>query len=223
MGIELALMAAGTALSAYNKKQAAGRAEGATREGLALQAAERAKATGAVNKDIGYLQSSNPEADRAAINGSFLDTLRANSGRADASTPAVAGADPRYAQAVGAANTAADTHTSASADFISRIMAAARQRQTEGNNIADTGVKIGGIQQDAGIDAAQTEQNVQRAGQPDPWMSLGASLLTNAGTSGVFAPKAMLPSQWGAIPGANPGAVNANAFQTMPTGVSGPR
>lgn len=222
MGLELAAMALGTGLKAYNAKQAAGGADAAARAGLAKQAAERAKATGLVNKDVGYLQSSNPEADRAAVTGNFLDTLRANSGRADASTPFVNGANARYGQTVAADSAAADAHTMANANFIARLMAAQKQRATEGQRIQDTATQIGGIQQDAGIDAAQTAQDIQHRGAPNPWVDLGASFLSNAGTSGVFAPKATLPSQWG-IDNLNPGVVNANNFQTMPVGVSGPR
>lgn len=222
MGLELAAMAIGEGAKAYAARQAAKGANSAATAGIAQQAADRAKANALVTGNINALAASNPDAARATDMGSFMDTLRNNAGRIGDTIEPVAGADPRFAAAATAAQTAAAAHTKANADYISGIMAAQQQRQHEGQTAQDTATGVSGIQQNAGQDAALAQLRMQYAATPNPWLTLGGDLLTNAGSSGVLGPKPMLSTGNLVNPGAvNP--VNANAFQTMPTGYSGPR
>lgn len=189
MGIELGVLALSEAAKRYNQQQSDNKVGNATRAGLAQQAIDHARAQKAVGGSIGYLQSSNPDAARHEVSSSFLDTLRANSANADAGTPVVHGANARYGDAVHTATADAEAHTSRVSNFIASLMAATKQRQNEGNNMQDTALKLNGIQQDAGIDAQNTQLAIDKASQLNPWISLGANLAGNLGRSGVLAPK----------------------------------
>lgn len=199
MGLELAAMAVGEGLKAYQQKQAQNGVDSALTGGIAQQAANRAKANALITGNINALAASNPAAARASDMGSFMDTLRANSGRIQATTPTVAGADPRYAAATAAAQGAANQHTMTNANYIAGIMAAQQQRQKEGQTLADTATGVGGIQQNSGQDAALTQLRAQYAATPNPWLTLGAGLLTNAGSSGALSPRATVPNGDGYI------------------------
>jgi hypothetical protein len=218
MGLELAAMAVGQGIKAYAQKQASYGAESAQTAGIAQQAADRAKANALVTGDMNSLAASNPNAARASDMGTFMDALRANSGRIGATTPAVAGADPRYAAAVTNAQDAATAHTNTTAGYLASIMAAQQQRQTEGQNMADAATGVSGIQQNAGQDAYLAQLRAQTAGTPNPWTELAGGLVSNLGTSGALGPKAMLSPAPGVVPGGSSPTGNAawNPFVTVP-------
>lgn len=174
--IPLALSAAGAGLQAHNSYRTAKRQDSAAAAGIRQQAARQREADQRVNAEIGALEGSTPEGEKAQALSDYMTTLQRARSQARGGGD-VAGASDRYQTDDAAAKVGIQNYGGQVADTLSRIAAPGLQRDREGRQINRMGSDVAGIARNAGGEAflAQLRHNsINR----NPWLDAGGQVLT---------------------------------------------
>lgn len=194
--VPLALSAASGAAQYVNQKGTQNRQNSALVQSLADQQADRAQANGAVNKLTSQIATDNPSTLAAKATGAYVDTLRKNAagstqggsttgdaqtfGGSVSSLPGVAGASDRYNAGTAASQKEVQDYGNTFAKNMGDIDAATRQRQNEGLQMQDLSTTLNQINQKSYGQNFVDQLRTQAAGQLNPWVSLGSSMLSGA-------------------------------------------
>lgn len=173
----------GAGVKYYGQRQADQGAQAAAAAGLAKQVADRSRAMGLVDTNTGQIASDTPEARTAQAQDDYMAALRGGAGNTAASYPTVAGANPRYAEAVKAAGDQATDFATKRAALMAGLRGQQRMRGDEALRAETEGTNLTGIGQDAGTDAAITGLNIKKAGQVNPAYELAGNLISNSGAA----------------------------------------
>ena len=175
------LAAVGTGASAYNSISANQRSQAQEAQGIQQQQALRQQAAGMVNKTIQNVAASNPAALQRQATGDFVSQLRTNAGATNPTlggTQGTPGANPRFAQDVNAANNTVQQFGNTQAGDLATMSAAVRQRQQEGLAAGTLQTNLGLVGAQGGSDAFLTQLRAATAGQQNPWLTMGAGLVS---------------------------------------------
>ena len=184
--IPAVLAAVGTGASAYNSISANQRSQAQEAQGIQQQQALRQQAAGMVNKTIQNVAASNPAALQRQATGDFVSQLRTNAGATNPTlggTQGTPGANPRFAQDVNASNNTVQNFGANQAGDLAAMSAAVRQRQQEGLAMGTLQTNLGLTGAQAGSQAFLTQLRAATAGQQNPWLSLGAGLLSGGASA----------------------------------------
>jgi len=188
MGLEemipLALTLAGTGVGAVNQISANSRAQNSAAQGLLQQQALRQQAAGQVNKTVSQVASSTPKANQQASATDFINQLKANNAAASTAptgSPAIPGANPRYATTQAANNQVVQNYGNTQAMDLSNMLAAVKQRQQEGLNANTLQANLGVIGAKSAGDSFVNQLRTAAVGQQNPWWSLAGTALKGAG------------------------------------------
>lgn len=173
----------GAGVKYYGQRQAANGARDAAAAGLARQVADRANAMGLVGQNTSEIANDTPAARTTQAMDDYMSALRGGTNNSAASYPTVAGANPRYAEAVKAASNQATDLATKRATLMAGLRGQQRMRGDEALRAATEGTNLTGIGQDAASDAAVTGLNVQKAGEVNPAYGLVGGLIQNAGAA----------------------------------------
>lgn len=173
IGPELALIAAGTALSAGTQMHAMRKQDREAAEGLRRQGEIQQRAGRRVQQQIQELQASNPEGERKAASDQFMTALRkartvSPTGGDAFSTPGAT--SNRFASDVSSARATADDEAATSAGQLARIDAPMLQRVREGQRAAATASDLSMLDRDSAAEDFLTRMRVSRIA-PNPWLS----------------------------------------------------
>lgn len=165
---------AGMALSTYNTRQTAKRADRATAAGIANQRKIQERSNSAINQAADQLKKSSATKEKAAKNQRYLDALKSAGvgGSVAGARPSGGSSAYRDAMSTAAAN------ESASATDLAGLYAATDapldQRLGESFAIGDLGVDLGTQGSISRGQAGMDQLLIQRAGRRDPWMDLAS-------------------------------------------------
>lgn len=149
------------------------RQQDAARQGLLDQQRHQRDADARVLQQVGDLQRSGPEDERAAANEAFMLALRR--ARQNAGVPAVPGASDAFTMDVRHADQGVMGYGRQLADLMAQIDAPLRQRRGEREGMARTAVDIGGIQRDSAADDWLMRFRMANR-QGNPWAPLIAAI-----------------------------------------------
>lgn len=180
------ISAVGTGAAAYNSISANQRSQAQEAQGIQQQQALRQQAAGMVNKTIQNVAASNPAALQRQATGDFVSTMRANEAATNpllSGTQGTPGANSRFAQDVNTANNTVQNFGANQAGDLAAMSAAVRQRQQEGLAMGTLQTNLGLTGAQAGSQAFLTQLRAATAGQQNPWLSLGAGLLSGGASA----------------------------------------
>lgn len=223
--IGMALSAAGAGATAYDAKRTADAQDSAAAQGIRNQAAKQREMDERVNTEIGALEGSNPDDERAASLEKFMQTLRSARGNMEGNLGA-APAGSRYGQDVDQSKAAIGNFGEKAAGILSRIRAAGDQRQNEGFAINRMGSDVAGTAREA---SGQDFLDRLRLGgiTGNPWTQAAGQIAKGAGSGMVGYAGSMDPMRGlGDIPittsripvGAAAGGNVRNAFRSLGPG-----
>lgn len=194
--VPLALSAASAGAQYVNQKGAQNRQNSAEVQSIADQQADRNQANGAVSKLTSQIATDNPSTLAAKATGQYINTLRSNAagstqggsttgdnqtfGGSVSSLPGVAGADSRYNVGNAASQAEVQNYGTNFATDMGNIDAATRLRQNEGLGMQDLSTQLNQISQKSYGQNFVDQLRAQQAGQLNPWVSLGSSMLNGA-------------------------------------------
>jgi len=184
--IPAVLAAVGTGASAYNSISANQRSQAQEAQGIQQQQALRQQAAGMVNKTVQSIAASDPAALQRQATGAFVNQLRTNAGATNplnSGTAGAPGANPRFAADTAASNATVQNFGNNQATDLATMSAAVRQRQQEGLAAGTLQTNLGLTGAQAGSDAFLTQLRAATAGQQNPWIGLGAGLLSGGASA----------------------------------------
>jgi len=174
MGAALLVPAAISALSAgvgiYNQRQALARQNAAAVQGLLAQQQLQDQAASRINQQLDQLQRSGPQAPAAQSAAAFTAALQRARASAQGATPQVAGADPRYAQAIASGAAPYTATENQQAQDAAQMMAPTLQRQSEQSGIESLAAALGELATQSRARAGLTQLAVGSV-QPNPWLT----------------------------------------------------
>lgn len=174
----------GAAGGAANQKIAADKQQNDEVAALQHQEEDRSKAQGQVSALTRQIAASTPQKTQAQATGDYVNQLRKNAaGTGSASSgsalaPAV-GASSRYNTDVTNSQNAVSTFGNNQAGQMGSIDAAVRQRQNEGLALNTLGTNLNTINAQSYGTNFVDQLRAQSDSQPNPWVSLGSTLLQN--------------------------------------------
>lgn len=190
----LSAVSAGT--NYVNTKNAQGRQDQATIEGIKDQQDLQGKGVAAAKALTDKLARSNPNAIAAKSTGDYVNQLRRNSAgiatpNASSALAPVAGASKRYSADSVKAQQAVEQYGDTTAAQLGQLDSAVRQRQNEGLDMQDLGTQLNTLGAQSATRGFVDQLRAATAGQPNPWASLGASLVGGLanGMSSNWTPK----------------------------------
>ncbi len=178
--------AIGAGAQAVNTRNANNAQDESETQAIIDQQKLQSAGAGAANKLTRQVQADNPTQLAAKSTGDFVQALRKNAsaqaldqGGSTSSLSPVAGANPRYASSVSAADKAVQDYGNTYAGEMGNIDAAIRQRQNEGNAMGTLSTTLNGLNAQSNATNFVDQLRSQVAGQQSPWVSLFSSLLQN--------------------------------------------
>lgn len=199
------ISAIGAGASAYQTRQVAKDQDQAAAQGINAQARKQREIDERVSSEIGALEGSSPEDERAQAMDKYMTQLRSARGnmRGDAEVP-TAGA--RYQQDAATSKAAIGNFGEKVADILARVQAAGDQRRNEGFSFARTGSDVAGVAREA---QGEDFLNRLRMGgiQRNPWVDAGGQALGGiaSGMSANYASKSGIGPAAGAVGGRGAG------------------
>lgn len=173
-----ALTAAGSGVNAYSQNQNMRKEDSQTAAAITQQGAINSKAEQAVGNLNNSIAKADPNTATKQQTAAYL--AAANQAGKTNTTPTVAGASKRYAQASMGAQSDIANYGRSTAANTAAVAAPSLQRIGEGNQIADTASQLGRYN-----DQSAAEQGIlktQLAGdQANPWLQATSALLNGAG------------------------------------------
>lgn len=218
-GLELALIAGGTALSQGSQMHAMRKQDREAAAGIRRQGEIQQRAGQRVQKQIQELQASNPEAERKASMDSFMSALqkaRAVPGGESFGTPGAT--SKRFAADVSSAREGADAEGAAAAGQLARIDAPILQRRREAEATGRTVSDLSMLERDSAAEDFLTKLRVSRIA-PNPWLQ---ALGQGASSFGMARAGRMLPESAAGLAG-NPETLFRPGRQILtrqPTGLT---
>lgn len=190
------LAAVGTGASYVNQANATKRADTSEAQAIADQQNIRQKGVQNVNQTVSKIAADNPNALAAKATGSYVDQLRRNAAGSTqggpttgapqtfgASTsslaPGVVGGS-RYKSDTANAQREVQSYGNTEASQMADLDAAVRMRQNEGLAMQTLGTNLNTLGASSYAQNFVDQLRAQTAGQPNPWVGLGASLFGNA-------------------------------------------
>lgn len=174
-----ALSAAGSGVNAYSQNQTMRKQDSQTAAAITQQGAINSKAEQAVGNLNNSIAKADPNEATKQQTAAYL--AAANQAAKTDTTPTVAGASKRYAQASMGAQSDIANYGRSTAANTAAVAAPSLQRIGEGNQIADTASQLGRYN-----DESASEQGIlktQLAGDAqNPWLSATSALLSGAGS-----------------------------------------
>lgn len=171
------LAAAGTGTEMYAENRANKERDRIALNGLKTQQRHQSNINAAVDKQLGTLEASSPEAERQKAMSQYVAQLRSARGQAKgASTPG----GSRFKEDTATSEAAIQNYGTQQADTLSRMTSAGNQRRNESIGNARLGAEIGQNANFAQGDNAVTTMKVNSV-QADPWLKGLAMALRAAG------------------------------------------
>jgi hypothetical protein len=193
--VPLALAAVSGGAQYANQKAASNREQSAEAQSIMDQQAIQQKAAGAANALTKQIASDSPTPIQGQATGAYVQALRRNAAGSTqggdtsggdttfgASTSALApaaGASSRYNAGTAASQNQVAQYGNTYAADQGTIDAATRMRQNEGLGMQTLGTNLQGLGASSYTKNFVDQLRAQVAGQANPWVSLGASLLGN--------------------------------------------
>jgi len=174
----MAMAAVGAGASAKQTHDVAKNQDQEAARGIQAQAGRQREVDARISQEVGALENSSPEAERAKANAGFMTQLRRTAGQAMGGATAGATSERFKADEAGGVSNVVDFGKRA-ADTLSRISAPGRQRANESIGMGRMGSQVGGIARNAGSDAFLTQLRMRGIGR-NPWIDAGASVLGGA-------------------------------------------
>lgn len=205
--IPAALAAVSSGVGYYNNQQALKAQNSAATQGLIAQQQLRDQANASANKTLDQIQHSSPQAAQQASEAQFMQQLQRSRAAAAASTPPVAGADPRYGQEVSSGQATNATNEGALAKDMAGIMAPQLQRLGEHGDIDTLASQLGQLAANSRGQGFLTQLKVGST-QPNPWLAALAAAGQGAasGAASRYYYKGAFPSSTGtAVPAESTG------------------
>jgi hypothetical protein len=174
--IPFVLTAIAGGANAYNTRQVARDQDQMAARGIRTQQEKQRQIDSRLSGEIGSLEQSNPDDERAASLDAFLQQLRATKGEAQGeTTPGVS----RYGQDTELAQAGVQNYGTKVADILSRLRGPVEQRRNEGYGFNRAGSDAATIARDA---QGQAYLNRLRIGniQRNPWIDAAAQLASGA-------------------------------------------
>lgn len=182
------LSAAGTAAEYANSSQANSRQNSTLASGVGQQQGLRSQAAGDIAQTTNTIAKDNPAQLQDQATQQYIQNLRSNIGSAqqpgvESSLTTQAGANPRYAKAQSAANTAVQGYGSQLAQEKGATDAAVRMRQNEGLDMGSLATSLQGLNQNSQSDYYTNQIASKAAGTQNPWVQAASSFLGNYGNA----------------------------------------
>lgn len=162
-----------------NQQQAAKRADTANAKNIMDQGALEQKAVGQTSALTRAIAASNPQNIQGKSTADYVSQLRRNAASGPSSLAPAVGANPRYAKDVQKSNATVQDFGNQTAGQMGAIDAAVRQRQNEGLDMQTVQTGLNGLNAQSGSTNFVNNLRMQQAGQPNPWVTLGAGILQN--------------------------------------------
>jgi hypothetical protein len=191
--IPAAMAALGTGATAYTNASANQKAQASEVQGIQQQQQLREQAAGQVNKTTAAIAASNPQQLQRQATGDFVTQLRANESANNPLTNGTApapGANARFASGNATANTGVQQFGSDQATALAAMTAAVRQRQQEGLAMGTLQTGLGLTGQQSSADNFITQLRTMQAGQPNPYIATGGSIISGLGKNMAMNPPA---------------------------------
>lgn len=176
-------------INAVNSGNANSRERSAEQQAIADQENIRNNALSDVRQTTTAIGNDSPVKLANTSTGQFVANLRQNgagspTGAGSSLSPALAGADPRYARGVAASQGAVQGYGNTLAGDMGRMNGAVLERQNEG--IAQQGLQtnLNSLGAQSATQNYVDQLRAQAAGQQSPWAALGAGILGNVATYG---------------------------------------
>lgn len=180
------ISAIGTGAQAINTRSANNAQDASETQAIIDQQKLQNAGAGAASKLTRQVQADTPNQIAAKSTGDYVAALRKNAsaqaldgGGSTSSLSPVAGANPRYASDVAAANKGVQSYGNTYATDMGNIDAAIRQRQNEGNAMGTLGTQLNGLNAQSNSTNFVDQLRSQVAGQANPWVSLFSALAKN--------------------------------------------
>lgn len=173
------ISAVGAGAGAYETRRVAKKQDALAAEGIRQQSMRQREADARISQELGALERSSPEAERAKALDDYVAQLRATRANA-AGGGAVPGASDRYQTDEAGARADIQNFGEKVAGTLARINAPGFQRQREGFGINRLGGDIGGISRAAQGDDFLTQLRLSRVGR-NPWVDAAAQGLQGLG------------------------------------------
>lgn len=187
---------AGTGASMYNQRRTLQDQEDQALAGMANQRAKQREIDARIDTEIGSLEQSNPDDERAASLEAYLSQLRANrSGVQGETTPGVS----RYGEDTALAQAGVQNYGQKVAGILSRLDATREQRRNEGFGINRMASDVTGTQREASGDDFINRLRMSQI-QPNVWLDAGSELARGVG-SGMAAYAGSQPSNYETLAG----------------------
>lgn len=226
------LAAVGTGAQYANTQQANKRADQSEAQAITNQQAIREKGQGDVNKTVQQVAKDSPDALAAQATGNYVSQLRRNAagstqGGSTTSNPQTFGASvsalapgtvggSRYKADTAASQKETQAYGNTEAASMGDLDAAVRMRQNEGLAAQTLGTNLNTLGASSYAQNFVDQLRAQTAGQPNPWVSLGASLFSNTGNFLSKNPNLISgtkqPGWLGPGTGGTPGAGDPSAY-----------
>jgi hypothetical protein len=190
MGIELALMAAAAAASAYNTQRTAKKQDRALANKIRTQSRKQQEADSRVNAELDQMGRSSPAQDRAAALAEYVNQVRANAGRGTALGSQLGNVSNAYAKAADDAAMGVASDTSELAGLMATQDGVTRQRDREGRAMANLGTDLGLVRREADGLAYLDDLRINGI-RRNPWIDAASQALSGlAGGMGAGAGRA---------------------------------
>lgn len=189
------LAAASAGTQAINQSQANSRQQAAETQSILNQEQLRQQANGQVRQLTNQIAQDNPNQIAAKSTGDYVSQLRKNAagsteggstkggtqtgGASVSSLPAAAGADARYGQDLANSQKEVQDYGDTYANEMGALDAATRMRTNEGLAMGTEEGNLNTLGLQSYGQNFVDQLRSQAAGQPNPWVSLGAGLLGN--------------------------------------------
>lgn len=192
--IPAVMAAVSTGAEAVNQQQANSRQQNSEAQSIMDQQQYRNQATAEVNKQIQNIKQSNPTALQDQATSAYVSQLRKNAAGAQSGTnnasqtfgqstsalaPSVNG-NARYNKDVASSQQETQQYGTNEAQEMGAIDAAVRQRQNEGLAAQTLGSNLDVLGAESYGTSFVDQLRAQAAGQTNPWVSLGSSILSQA-------------------------------------------
>lgn len=174
-----ALTAAGSGVNSYSQNQNMRKEDAQSAQSIINQGKINSQAETAVGNLNKSIAQSNPNTATKDQTAAYLAAAHQAAASGN-TTPVVAGASKRYAQAQGGAQQDIENYARGTAANTAAVAAPQLQRIGEGNQIADTASQLGRFNDQSASEQAML--HTELAGdQANPWLSATSQLLSGAG------------------------------------------
>lgn len=174
--VPLAVGALSAGAGAYNADRTARKQSAAATQGILQQQARQREATARVNQQIGAVERSTPEGERAAATDAYLAQLRANRAGVEGS-PTLGGSD-RFRADTDAAKVDIQNYGTNAAKTLASIDAPLNQRITESRGVGRAGVDLNRIAGEAQGDDFLNKLRMSQI-RRNPWIDAASQIGTS--------------------------------------------